>query len=133
MAAKSAVNFAATVERYLNQYGAAALDAVSEAVEEVSTEAVKKLRTESAAAYGSGEYSKGWTRTVERGRMTTTAIVHGKKPTYRLAHLLEYGHVSKNGTGRTFGTVPGRAHIEPVATWAAEEAADRIINKLEAI
>ncbi len=129
----SRFDFEDIYDTYLVRYGVQCLDAVEEAIVEVSQEAVKKLRAESAAQFGRGEYSQGWTRTVERGRLRRIAIVHGKKPTYALAHLLEHGHVSRNGTGRSYGNVKGRIHIEPVAEWAADEAIDRAIQKLEAI
>lgn len=129
----STFDFAEIVDRYLREYGVSCMDAVSEAITEVSGESVKKLRAESAAMFGRGEYSQGWTRTLERGRMRTVATVHGKKPTYALAHLLEHGHVSRNGTGRSFGNVPGREHIAKVAQWAEDETVDRAIQKLEAI
>lgn len=129
----SSFDFAEGVQTYLQRYGVQCADALSEAITEVSNDAVKKLRQESAAKFGKGDYSQGWTRTLERGRMRTVATVHGKKPTYRLAHLLEYGHVSSNGTGRTFGSVAGREHIAGVAQWAQDEAIDRTIQKLEAV
>lgn len=129
----STFDFAEIVQGYLQRYGVECADALSEAITEVSAESVKKLRQESAAKFGKGDYASGWTRTLERGRMQTVATVHGKKPTYRLAHLLENGHVSSNGTGRTFGTVPGREHIAGVAEWAADETVDRIVQKMEAL
>ena len=127
----STFNFAEVVNKFLVQYGYEVMDDVFEAIDEVSKEAVKRLRTESRAQFGSGDYANGWTRTLEKGRLRVYATVHGKKPTYQLAHLLEHGHVTRNGTGRTFKPTPAHIHIEPVATWAADEAVDRAVSKLE--
>lgn len=129
----STFDFAEVVRTYLSRYGADCADALSEAIMEVSQESVKKLRQSSAAEFGRGEYSAGWTRTLEKGRMRTVATVHGKKPTYSLAHLLENGHVTKNGTGRTFDRTPAHPHIVDVAQWAEDEAINRTIEKLEAL
>ena len=127
----SAFNFKEVVERYLHDYGVSVAEETFEAIDEVSKEAVKKLKAESRASFGGGEYAQGWTRKFDRGRIRGYATVYGKKPTYALAHLLEHGHVTRNGTGRVFRPTPGRTHIAPVAEWAADEAVDRIVSKLE--
>ena len=115
----------------MNDYGLDAYDAVAESIDEVSKEALKKVRAAAKSAYGNGPYAKGWTRTVDKGRLTCAAAIHGKNPTYFLAHLLEHGHATRNGTGRVFPDTPGREHIDPVNDWAQDEAMDRIVSKLE--
>lgn len=128
----NAFNFKEVVEKFLWDYNNDVFTEVSEAIDEVSKEAVKRLRQESRAQFGNGDYAKGWTRTVEKGRVRVQATVHGKgKHTSKLAHLLEHGHLTKNGTGRIFRPTPEHVHIEPIATWAADEAVDRAISKLE--
>lgn len=129
----SKFNFAEVVNKYLTQYGQAATGAMFEAIDEVSKEAVKKLKASSRAQFGSGDYAKGWTRKIERGRVNVYATVYGNKPTYALAHLLEYGHVTRNGTGRTFPRTPAYPHIQEVEEWAIDEAIDRTIEKAEGI
>ena len=122
----STFNFREVVNRYLNQGYKGIVEAVEEATDEVSKEAVKRLKSESAAKFGNGDYAKGWTRTHEKGRFNTLWTVHGLKPTYSLAHLLENGH-AKRGGGRTKAYV----HIEPVEQWAIDEALDRVVRKME--
>ena len=121
------------VINYFKRYGYDCYDAVFEACDEVSKETVKKLRQASAAEFGNGKYAKGWTRTLEKGRLRGYATVHGKKPTYSLAHLLEKGHVVKNGTRRIVGEAPAYPHIGNIAQEAEDEAIDRTIQKLEAV
>lgn len=128
----STFNFAQTVEHALTRYGYVVYDALDDAVKETSAEAVKRLRASSRAAFGSGDYAKGWTRTLNRGRVHVDATIHGRKPTYMLAHLLEYGHVKANGTGRTGGRVDARSHIAEVEQWANDAAIDRFINNMSA-
>ena len=122
----STFNFREVVNQYLNQGYKDVVEAVEESVDEVSKEAVKKLKQESTAKFGNGPYAKGWTRTPGRGRFNTLWTVHGLKPTYSLAHLLENGH-AKRGGGRTNSFV----HIEPVEQWAVDEALDRVVRKME--
>ncbi len=127
----SKFNFKDTIETYLTRYGADVFGEVMEAVDEVSKEAVKKLKAESPKG-ATGEYAKGWARKVDKGRIKVGATIYGKTPaTYATAHLLEHGHVSRNGTGRTFGRVSERVHIAPVEEWATNELWDRIVTKLD--
>ena len=127
----STFNFAEVTKHILDNYNNDVFYEVSEAIDEVSKEAVTRLKKESRAEFGNGEYAKGWTRKLEKGRLRVTAIVYGNKPTYQLAHLLEKGHVTRNGTGRTFRPTPAHPHIQQVSDWAQDEALDRAISKLE--
>ena len=60
--------------------------------------------------------------------MRVGATVYGKHGTYQLAHLLEYGHATRNG-GRT----GANEHIKPVEEWAVEEVQDQIMKAIEGI
>lgn len=127
----STFNFAEVTKHILDNYNNDVFYEVSEAIDEVSKEAVTRLKKESRAEFGNGEYAKGWARKLEKGRLRVTAVVYGKKQTYQLAHLLEKGHVTRNGTGRTYRPTPAHPHIQQVSDWAQDEALDRAISKLE--
>lgn len=81
------------------------LDASGQAV---AREGAKQLRQTSPKR--TGEYAKGWGVTKVDGTFGENAkyIIHNKKH-YRRTHLLENGHVSRNGK-----RVKGIKHIEPV-------------------
>ena len=122
----SKMNFAEVVQdMLLKQYYPNVVETTTEVINEVSKEAVKKLKQDSPKG-AKGKYAKGWTRKVETGRLTVGATVYGKHGTYQLAHLLEHGH-AKRGGGRTESLV----HIAPVEQWAIDEAYERIMHRLE--
>ena len=122
----SKMNFAEVVQdMLLKQYYPNVVETTTEVIDEVSKEAVKKLKQGSPKG-AKGKYAKGWTRKVETGRLTVGATVYGKHGTYQLAHLLEHGH-AKRGGGRTESLV----HIAPVEQWAIDEAYERIMHRLE--
>ena len=125
----STFNFAETVQNMLEkQFLPDVVEVTTEVIPKVAKEAAKRLRSESPKLQG--KYAKGWTSTVEKGRLRVGAKVHGKSGTYQLAHLLENSH-AKRGGGRT-GPGDGQiVHIEPVEKWAIQEAEERIIHELE--
>lgn len=107
------------------------VEVVTEVVPQIAKESVKKLRTSPDTPKKSGKYAKGWAYKVEKGRLRVAATVYGKDGTYQRAHLLENGHVTKNGTGRTFPDTPAYPHIKEVEEWAVDKAYEEILHKLE--
>lgn len=86
---------------------------LGEVTKKVAQEGVKMLKSASSEAVGgSGEYAKGWGLTDENERLVKRAIIHHKTMP-GLPHLLEHGHLSRNGTG-TYGTVKAYPHIKDV-------------------
>lgn len=121
----SAGDFAEVVQKYLNEYGDECSDAVVDVIPKVAKDAAKKLQGSSPKR--TGKYAKGWTSKVQKSRTGVTAYIYGKSPTYRLAHLLEFGHAKRNG-----GRVAGNTHIAPVEAWAIDEATEQITEKIGA-
>ena len=77
-----------------------------------------------------GEYAKGWTyafRQTKRMKQGKTTIYNEH---YSLPHLLEFGHVTRNGTDRTFPRTPAHPHIAPIAEALAEAYQREVIDKL---
>lgn len=102
------------------------LDDYVDDVERKSTECVKKVAQKGAKALRNssprhtGKYASGWTVKTENKRTGTMATIYnGKTP--GLPHLLEHGHVIRNGTGRSFGSTKSIAHIKPVEEQIIEE------------
>lgn len=127
----STMNFQEVVNDLLQDYYRdGVVETMTEVIPQVAKEATKKLR-QSSPKGASGKYAKGWATKVEKGRISVGATVYGKDGTYQLAHLLEHGHATRNGTGRTFSDTPAYPHIADVEQWAVNEAYNRIMHKLE--
>lgn len=125
----SKFNFSENIKQMLDHYLIDdVVPAMYEAIDEVSKEAVRKLKAESPRG-ATGNYAKGWTRKMDGKRIYVGATVYGKSGTYQLAHLLEHGHARRGG-GRDVSAI---VHIAPVEDWAVKEAFDRMVDKLEGI
>lgn len=119
------------IEEIVKEYGEDVYDTINEAVDEVTDEATEKLQAVNHwANEGSGAYAGSWTNDdVRRSRIQVNKVVHNEE-LYRLTHLLEKGHVIKNGTGRTFGKTGKYPHIKPVNDWAEKELPKRFKERL---
>lgn len=126
------IDLSKAIEEALSRYGTDVYNVLKDAVKEVSDDATEKLQNVSSFApdgHPSGAYSQSWSNEeIPTGRLTTKRIVHNIDH-YRLSHLLEKGHVSRNGTGRTYGRVPAYPHIAPVNDWANEEL-PRVVERM---
>jgi hypothetical protein len=118
------INLDKAMSDILSKFSTDVSKAAGEAIAEVAKESAKKLKQTSPRK--TGKYAAGWTYKVEKGTVTNSATVYGKKNTYPLAHLLENGH-AKRGGGHTAPIV----HIKPVEEWAIAEVEKRIIEKVE--
>ena len=110
--------FQAEIQKILDEYSDEVSRKSEECVRKVANKGAKRLRSSSPSR--SGGYASGWSVKTEKGRMDAVSIIHNKKKP-GLPHLLEYGHVTRNGTGRTLGRTPAHEHIAPVETQIIEE------------
>lgn len=100
----------------LSQYTNEVKDGVEVIKDEISKSTVNHLKQTSPKRFGT--YAKSWTRKVFGKKI----VIHVRAPHYRLTHLLELGHVKRNG-GRTKKIV----HIRP----AEEKAVKEYVNRVE--
>lgn len=128
-----ALDFDKAIKAVLEEYGEQVADVMGDAIQQVADEAVDKLKavqTFAGDGHPTGEYSASWqSDEVKTGRLSKKIVVHNLKH-YRLTHLLEKGHVSRNGTGRTFGRVPAYPHIGEVNDWVASELPKEVERRL---
>lgn len=105
----------------VQQYASSVRQGIENALKGVGEEAKKKVKASSPRR--SGKYSRGWRVDFQNDGEHIRCVVHQKNPTYRLTHLLEEGHKTRNGS-RT----KAQPHIRAVEEWA-EGAAIREIEK----
>lgn len=106
------------IKKILSEYEGEVQNNLDIVTKKIGQKGAAALRNASKTAFPHGEkYPSGWTATTEKTRMYTVVTIHNKKQA-GLAHLLEFGHVSSNGTGRNYQTekapVKGREHISSV-------------------
>lgn len=117
-AGESKINF--YVNAILDEYNADVAKGMQVIADECANEAVEQLK--SAGSFKGKKYRKAWTSDpTDRGRYAHSTVVHLKKPHYRLAHLLEFGHAKQNG-GRTRAFI----HIQPIADEMTKKYEKRI-------
>ena len=97
--------------------------AVEDGIEKIVREAAKELRQTSPEK--TGKYRKSWRVNVEKSRGLTEVTAYASGKSYRLTHLLENGHVSRDGTTR----VRAIPHIAPVNE-AAQEKAEKLLQEV---
>lgn len=103
---------------------------VGDGIAEIGKEAVDEVK-ELAPVYAGknkntpkGAYRRNWTYVIEKSRGVITVTVHVKGKHYRLTHLLENGHLNRDGTSRS-KAIP---HISTAAK-SAERKADKLIEE----
>lgn len=117
-------NFAEAIAAECEEYEQDVMKMLKKEVRKVAKEAATELQ--STSPKDTGEYAGDWrSRVAFESDMDIRAVVYNKDH-YQLTHLLEFGHAIKNGTGRTFGTVPARPHIQKAEQQVEEKLADRV-------
>lgn len=122
-----AIDIVGQMEKILDDYSHDVKEAAADSFDQVSKEAVGKLKSSSPKR--KGKYASGWTRKKEVYRGISSYVVHNKT-CYQLTHLLENGHVVRNKKG-TYGRAPARPHIKPVEEWAQTAVVDEIERNLK--
>ena len=112
------------INEILEQYGDRASNALTEAIEEVAKEGKQKLKGFNSGRKTWEHYPKGWSVRIKHNRLSTEGTVYNKGH-YRLTHLLEFGHATRNG-GRT----QAFPHIAEVNDYVQAEVLKRLEEKL---
>ncbi|MBR3124099.1 MAG: HK97 gp10 family phage protein [Mogibacterium sp.] len=116
--------FSITVSKFLDEYSDDVSKAVYVCADEATANARDKLRN--AGDFKGKKFRKAWTRTIRQKSFgAVDATVHLKKPYYRIGHLLEFEHASRNG-----GRVRGYHFIEPIANECNEEFEQKLIEMI---
>lgn len=115
------------VMNYLESYKEDIDEDVIETVDEITKKARDELKQTSPRGKGtrSNPYYKGWAIKLSKRRSGVYHKVIWNKTNYQLTHLLEFGHVTRNG-GRT-KAIP---HIRPIEQKYNVEFVDKLEKKI---
>ena len=114
------LNLESTIRQLLGEYGNDVYRVLGVCALEVAEESAKKLQ-KGGAFGGTGAYKNDWTYQEEMGKRFKQGYIVYNAEHYRLAHLLEKGHVLRDGTGRQVGETGKFPHIKDVELWAQDE------------
>lgn len=112
------------VLKNLDVYLANTVEDVEQAVKETAEETVSELNATSPKSKNGGDYAESWAKKRDRsikGKWYNSMVVYSKAPSYRLTHLLEFGHAKRSG---------GRTAAIPHIRTAEENAQTRLWTKL---
>ncbi len=93
----------AELQKQLESYNQDIVEGLNKAYKELADAGVAKLQSTHPYHDRTGKYSKGFAVTQRKNAVTATGAesytIHNKKH-YQITHLLEHGHLTRNG-GRT--------------------------------
>ena len=116
----------------LTEYAETIVKDANEAVEETGKMAVKVAQSY-ATRIGRGKYAKSLSLEQEEksGRVSvgTSVTIYSKQ--YRIAHLLEHGHVVKNKSGEIVGNSRAFPHFAPAEAMAESTLESKIIQAIK--
>lgn len=119
------------INKILSKYQTELNESLDKTIKQTAKEGVMYLKTlkyaEKKYTIRTGDYNKGWTSAKSsKGKYKHFENIHNKTD-YQLTHLLEEGHMTRNGTTRT------RAfpHIEPTRNHLEEELYKNIEGLIE--
>ena len=119
------------IAKTLKEWAGVTEEAVVKGLEESARKAAEKLQSASPAGAGRwgswNDYNSGWDVKRESSNKTgkSSYIVHNSKH-YQLTHLLENGHLLRNG-----GRAKAFVHIAPVAEEAEKELLETIQKHID--
>lgn len=121
----------AAIESILNEYVDDIDRKSAECVKKVAQAGARAVKASAQQAVNGTKYASGWKATVTDYRTGAVGTIYNASQP-GLAHLLEHGHVTRNGTGRTFPRTPAHSHIAPVEEEIAETFYKDLIKVVQA-
>lgn len=118
---------AKVIDRELTLYSEDAVDVVKKNTKKIAASIRKDIASQ--APEDQGDYKKSWrvSKTAET-KTSISYVIHAGKKGYRIAHLLEFGHLKRDG-GRT----KAQPHIKPAEERGIREIKAKTRNELNKI
>lgn len=114
------------INQILGDYAKEVQEGISDKAIEVADECINKLKnTKGTYKIRTGKYNKSWDKKVTKGSNFVNVKVHNKKH-YRLTHLLENGHITRNG--KRTKSFPHIAPVEDYGTKKYEKEVEDLIR-----
>lgn len=122
-----------TLKEAMEDYAGTITEIVNKQAEDVAKWSAEELKKGGPYKERTGKYTKDWDSKVREKKVSkitgeVTYSVYNKKH-YQLTHLLEKGHVKRNGSGR----VKAFEHIAPVEKQAEERYTQKLSEEIESI
>ena len=121
----TADNLANEIAKILTEYKDDLDDLVVDITDEVVKEARDELKIISPVGE-TGEYRDGWTISVRQKGINFFSKAVWNKKHYRLTHLLEFGHATKNG-----GHTTAQPHVRPTEQKYKEKFVDEFERRVK--
>lgn len=110
------------INQALKEYVKEVQETMDETFKRMADKSVDKLAQTSPRGKSHKHYADRWAV-----KETPTGYIVHNKDKYQLTHLLEYGHVKRNGKGR----VNAQPHIKPVEDWIIDNVESRLKRDIE--
>ncbi len=107
-----------SIGKILDDYSADMKELTFRCAKQAATETKRMLKETSPRR--NGDYARSWS--IKKGKDSYT--VYNKIPS--LTHLLEFGHITRNGTGRTFKATPAHPHIKDAEEFGTQRFIDLV-------
>lgn len=118
-------NLADEIMKGLLEYADMASEEVKKEVRKTGNKIRKDIK-ENAPVGKTGKYRDSWSVKTQKETANSLEVVVHSKNRYQLAHLLEKGHVLRQG-----GRVSGKAHIASAEEKGIKEMEENIMRKLK--
>lgn len=119
-----------TIDSILKEYSDDIVRQMPDVVKEVTQDTVKDLKKRASTLVGGKKYKKSFKSRLTTGYSGKT-IYTVYSTEYRVAHLLENGHVIKNKTGRIYGRTSARPHWGPAEEQAIKNLEKKLSKKIQ--
>lgn len=114
------------IAEILDQVGDTAIEVLRETDKAVSAKAKNIVKDNAPVGARHGEYKKHIAvKQTKKDALEDEYTVYVKEPEYRLSHLLEFGHATPDGTGRT----KAYPHFAPARDYVLENYRDEFIRR----